>query len=83
MTREMKTYVIQMRQDYSGEIEAESDSAAQEAFEEAAWQGMYYDGLYSIEIEESGEVRYLCDDCDSEVDEGVDLCECCEEVDEE
>ena len=79
MSREMKTYAIQMRQDYCGEIEAEDESAAQEAFEKAAWNGMYYDGLYSFDIEESGEVRYLCDDCDSEVDEGADLCECCEE----
>tara|TARA_R100001509_G_scaffold133824_1_gene87358 strand:- start:318 stop:569 length:252 start_codon:yes stop_codon:yes gene_type:complete len=83
MTREMKTYFIQMRQDYCGEIEAESESAAQEDFEEACHHGMYYDGLYSIEIEESGEVRYLCDDCDSEVDEGVDLCECCADDEEE
>jgi hypothetical protein len=82
MTREIKTYTIQMRQDYCGEIEAEDESAAQEAFEKAAWRGMYYDGLYSIDIEESGEVRYLCDDCDSEVDEGIDLCEDCKEVEE-
>jgi hypothetical protein len=75
----MNKYNIKMKIDFQGEIEAESEKEA----EDKAWLAwgansdaeISYDGVYSIDVEDLGEI---CSECE----EGADNCDC-EEVSEE
>jgi hypothetical protein len=72
-------YNIKMRIDFQGEIEAESEAEA-EALAWTKWGAnsddeISYDGVYSIDVDDLGEI---CAECD----QGADQCECEEEEEE-
>ena len=72
-------YNIKMKIDFQGEIVAESEAEA-EALAWSSWGEnsdavISYDGVYSIDVDDLGEI---CENCD----EGEENCECEEEEEE-
>ena len=73
-------FYVKMMVEFEGEIEADSQGDA----ERKSWElwgveadaQIGYSGVYSIDVEDLGEV---CEDCE----EGADNCECEEEEEEE
>ena len=75
MSREINTYYVEMKLMFEGEVEAESQEEAEDMVTD--WD--YYAGQYDGETRVVGETKYLCEDCNMDVEPDEDYCECCKE----
>lgn len=75
----MNKYYIKMKIDFAGYIEAESEAEAEEkawtAWGDTADSDVQYDGVYSIDVDDLGEI---CEECEN----GAEECDCEEDEEE-